>query len=374
MTPEQGLSILLSDLTIDPAWRPSFESVPRHLFVPDTIWQLDRSAGGRLTPLRRSEEPDRWLRYVYSDEAVETQVDDGHPAEDGSGWEVTSSSSQPSVVAEMLRTLNLEPGMRVLEIGTGTGWNAALLADRVGAENVTTIEIDTQVAVRARAMLDRAGFEKVTTIVGDGSDGWVSGAPYDRLIATAGATTVPAVWLGQTITGGRFVVPMNNTFQSLGIVTFDVAGDGSSATGRIGGPATFMGLRSQRTPRVQGKLGSRPDVVEFTDLHPYRWAGNRAVATAIGIRLGDGIHMHYAPVTEETGVVWLRDPDSGSWATVDTRGGSPYDVEQAGLRRLMDEVGAAYRWWLDAGSPQLADWTVTVTAAGQTIGIGPPAA
>ncbi len=100
MTPDPGLSRLPSDLTIAPEWRPAFESVPRHLFVPDTIWQVDPSAGGRVVPLNRTDNPDRWMSYVYSDEAIETQVDDGNPAEDGTGWEVTSSSSQPSVVAE----------------------------------------------------------------------------------------------------------------------------------------------------------------------------------------------------------------------------------------------------------------------------------
>lgn len=146
MTPEQGLAALLSDLTVlddnDAAWLRAVASVPRHLFVPDTIWQVDDSAGGRLVPLHRSDDPERWLRHVYSDEAVETQVDDGRPAPDGTGWEVTSSSSQPHLMVGMLNTLDVEPGMRVLEIGTGTGWNAALLAERVGASNVTTIEID----------------------------------------------------------------------------------------------------------------------------------------------------------------------------------------------------------------------------------------
>jgi protein-L-isoaspartate(D-aspartate) O-methyltransferase len=342
------------------------EAVPRHLFVPDTIWQVDDSLGGRLVPLRRDEFPDRWLRHVYGDEAVETQVDDGRPAADGTGWEVTSSSSQPSVMVQMLRALDIEPGMRVLEIGTGTGWNAALLAQRVGASNVTTIEIDPGVAAHARAVLDRTGFGQVTSVVGDGTDGWAAGAPYDRVIATAGASSVPWAWAAQTVRGGRLVVPVTNTYQPLGIVAFDV--DGQRATGRIGRPADFMGLRSQRTQRVPGG-GGRADQVGTTDLHPYEWAGRRNGATGVGIRLGNGIHRTYEPITDDSGVLWLRDPVNDSWASVDTGVGPPYAVEQAGGRRLFDEVAAAYRWWVDAGSPAVSDWLVTVAPAGQAISI-----
>lgn len=369
MTPEQGLAALLSDLAaghVDADWLGVVESVPRHLFVPDTIWQVDDSVGRRLVPLHRHQDPQRWLRYVYSDEAIETQVDDGRPAPDGTGWEVTSSSSQPSVMVEMLGMLGIEPGMRVLEIGTGTGWNAALLARRVGASNVTTIEVDPEVGAHARDALDRAGFGRVTVVVADGTDGWAAGAPYDRVIATVGVSVVPWSWVAQTIPGGRLVVPMTNTYHPIGVVAFDV--DGERATGRIGVSADFMGLRSQRTERIPAGGGSADDI-GVTELHPYEWAGRRDGATGVGIRLGNGIHRHYEPNPDDSGVLWLREPATSSWASVDTHGGPPYAVEQAGGRRLFDEVAQAYRWWVESGSPTVSDWLVTVGPACQTISV-----
>jgi protein-L-isoaspartate O-methyltransferase len=93
------------------------------------VWRQDRDADSDcdLVPLRRCEDPRRWLERAYANASVTTQVDDGHPiGEAGCGFEVTSSASMPAVVAQMLAALEAEPGMRVLEIGTGTGYNAAL--------------------------------------------------------------------------------------------------------------------------------------------------------------------------------------------------------------------------------------------------------
>jgi protein-L-isoaspartate(D-aspartate) O-methyltransferase len=364
---------LLDDLAergaLSTEWRGAFERAPRHLFLPDVVWR--KRADGRLEPVRRDQDPDAWLTLAYRDRPVDTQVDDGHPAADGTGYEVTSSSSQPVVVAEMLAELAPEPGVRVLEVGTGTGWNAALLAHRVGAENVVTVEIDPDVAAHARAALDRAGLAKVTVVTGDGEQGWPDGAPYDRVIATVGASVVPYAWVAQTRPGGRLVVPLNNTFQPPGLAVLRID-DAGIATGRLAGRAAFMGLRSQRVTRPQGgDFGGTPDVVSTTDLHPYRWAGDRAAATAIGQLLGDGIHTHYQPSDEpETiGRQWLLHPDSRSWATVDLAPEAPYEVCQAGPLRLFDKVEAAYELWLESGRPQLVDWTVTVGPAGQTIAL-----
>jgi protein-L-isoaspartate O-methyltransferase len=119
---------LLNRLTasgeLTPAWFDAFAAVARHRFIPDMIWVAD---GAGLVSLHRAEDPQEWLRRAYGPAAAITQVDDRHSAGPGQpGRYSTSSASQPDVVALMLAALDAQPGMRVLEIGTG--YNAALLA------------------------------------------------------------------------------------------------------------------------------------------------------------------------------------------------------------------------------------------------------
>ncbi len=102
---------------LTPEWREAFLSVPRHAFIPETVWQDE---GRWLVPLRRADDLETWLDLAYGPEAVVTQVDEGRPVgPGGAGREITSSASQPNVVARMLAALDAEPGMRVCEIGTG---------------------------------------------------------------------------------------------------------------------------------------------------------------------------------------------------------------------------------------------------------------
>ncbi|MCY9783944.1 methyltransferase, FxLD system [Nocardiopsis sp. EMB25] len=119
-----------------------------------------------------------------------------------------SSVSAPSIIATMLDRADLQPGMRVLEIGSG-GYNAALIAELVGSEGeVTTIDIDSDVIDRARRCLDTAGYPQVRTAVADGEYGFADRAPYDRVLVTAGAWDIPPAWTEQLASGGRMVVPM----------------------------------------------------------------------------------------------------------------------------------------------------------------------
>lgn len=157
----------------------AFRAVPRHAFLP----RLD-------------------AELAYRDEAVVTsRAMDGRPV---------SSSSQPAIMAVMLGQLAVEPGHRVLEIGAGTGYNAALIAHLVGARgSVTTVEIDRDLARRARRNLVGAGFPDVSVICADGGFGWPEHGPYDRIIVTAAAADLPPAWHEQLVDGGRLVVPLS---------------------------------------------------------------------------------------------------------------------------------------------------------------------
>ncbi len=150
----------------------AFRAVPRHLFVPGFP-----------------------LEDVYSDRAVNIKPG--------------ASSSQPTVIANMLEQLQLEPGQRVLEIATGTGYNAALIAHILGeASQITTVEIDEELAGNARLHLTAAGLGQVEVVCADGGLGYPAGAPYDRIVVTTGAWDIAPTWWEQLKPGGRLLVPL----------------------------------------------------------------------------------------------------------------------------------------------------------------------
>ncbi len=155
----------------------AFRAVPRHLFLPDVAPE-----------------------DAYADEAVPIKIEHG----------VTLSSvSQPSMVAIMLEQLAVEPGHRVLEIGAGAGWNAALLARLVGPDgSVVTLDIDADLVRRTRDGLAAAGITGVEAYTVDGAAGYPPGAPYDRIELTVGATDIRPEWVDQLAPGGRLVLPL----------------------------------------------------------------------------------------------------------------------------------------------------------------------
>lgn len=353
-------------------WQEAMAKVPRHLFIPDTIWH---EASDGLRPLHRVEDPDRWRELADGDRYVVTQVDDGPPVGPGlAGKLVTSSASMPRLVADMLNHLDAKQGDHVLEIGTGTGWNAALLAHRLGAEQVTSIEVDPDVAAHARRALSGVGYGGVTTVVGDGALGYPPGAPYDRLIATVAARRMPYAWVSQTRPGGRIVTPLD--LDCVGVlVSLDVAEDGT-ARGYIFDHATFMLLRDQRRQRRFFCTDDQDEqaLVTQTHLHPSEVANpyySLTSAIAIAARVS-GCRMTYHPRPqweEDVNILWMADRESGSWARLhhDPDSDGPYPVYQYGPRRLWDEIEAAHTWWVDHGRPGTDRWRFTVTPQGQQI-------
>jgi protein-L-isoaspartate(D-aspartate) O-methyltransferase len=165
--------------SLSPSVQDAFAQVPRHVFVPE------------VGPAA-----------AYRDEAFVIKCGpDGMPV---------SSSSQPAMMAIMLDQLDLRPGHRVLEIGTGSGYNAAVMAAVVGpGGEVVTIDIDADLVARARSSLLAAGYDAVTTECGDGGYGDPANAPFDRIIVTAGAWDIAPAWLDQLAPGGRLVLPLS---------------------------------------------------------------------------------------------------------------------------------------------------------------------
>jgi protein-L-isoaspartate(D-aspartate) O-methyltransferase len=156
----------------------AFLEVPRHTFLPGFPAQL-----------------------VYTDRSFPTKHREGM---------AISSSSQPAIMAIMLEQLALQRGQRVLEIGAGTGFNAALMAQIVGEDGqVVTMDIDEDLVLSARQHLAAAGLARVEVLCGDGGFGHPAAAPYDRIILTVGAWDIAPAWIEQLSQGGRLVLPLS---------------------------------------------------------------------------------------------------------------------------------------------------------------------
>jgi protein-L-isoaspartate(D-aspartate) O-methyltransferase len=366
---------LTADGFLDSGWREAFLAVPRHAFIPDLVWREQRRD---LVPFQRADDPRRWLELAYaSRQFVITQVDDGHPVGPGLiGDSISSSASQPNVVALMLAALDVRPGMTVCEIGTGTGYNAALLAQRLGAGHITTIEVDPEVATQARSALSRTGFGAVTVITGDGARGYPPRAPYDRVLSTAAIQQVPYAWVEQTRPGGGVLTPWGTAYLNGALLSLTVGEDGR-ATGRLVGNVAFMWLRDQRVPLTWIRdcvYDEDKALVSHTDLHPGRVTGAYHAAVAIGLLVA-GCEYRLCRAQDGSGeyTVWFLDPHTRSWASIDyTPGADAYEVNQLGPRQLWNEVEAAYTWWEQAGSPTADHWLFTVTAQGQQVDLVPP--
>lgn len=205
----------------DEAVAAAFLSVPRHLFLPGVP-----------------------LEQAYRDEPIPTKFEGGVPV---------SSSSQPAIMAIMLEQLDVRSGMRVLEIGAGTGYNAALLQHLVGQHGwVVTIDIDPEVVRWARERLAAAGYPEVVVIEGDGADGWPAEAPYDRIEVTVGVPDIAPAWVEQLRLGGILVLPLLVNTTQLSIA-FEKDGDGTLRSRSVR-PCGFMCIR--------GKLAGRERYVE----------------------------------------------------------------------------------------------------------------
>ncbi|MEW1694187.1 methyltransferase domain-containing protein [Streptomyces sp. NPDC091278] len=349
-----------------PGWERAFTAVQRHRYITPTYWVPLEGARG-YERIVRSEQPDRWLDTIYTDTAIVTRIDRSRT--DGDALHPSSSSSMPLVVARMLRHLDIsdDDPVRVLEIGTGTGWNAALLCARLGSRSVVSVEIDPETTARARAALARDG-RAPALLTGDGEKGAPDHAPFDRVISTCAVHEVPYPWVGQTAPGGTVVTPWGTAYSNSGLLKLTVRRDGTGH-GRFVGTASFMWSLPQRP--APETFEREEGTHSTTGLLPELVRDYGHAQCAVGLMLPPGTSGRIAHGTGDASgeyTLWLFHPETGSWASVDHEpGATRHDVHQYGRYRLWDTAELAHRWWTDQGEPPRNRFGLTVMPHRQAV-------
>lgn len=341
----------------DPQWRAAFENIPRHVFVPSFLGQDGTQVSGGDANNR-----DQWLTAVYSDTSLTTQtaVAPGTDIE----WP-TSSSTMPSLMARMLELLAAVDGRRVLEIGTGTGYNAALLCHRLGDDNVASIDIDPELVAAARTRLRQLGYDPFL-VAGDGAAGIPQGAPYDRILATCAVPTVPPAWITQLADGGLIVADVRGEIASSLVVLHKI--DPETVRGRflpVAGHFMWMRtdhanpLRDGGTYRTAWNLDGATE--RTTALHPAA-LDDPDLRFVLQCYLPDAQGLYQSQTQGEP--TWQLHADDGSWAQVSIDHGRVH-VTEAGPRPLWELAERATQTWETEGRPARSRFGLTAAVNGQ---------
>ena len=371
------IEAMIADGTlVDASLIETFRSVPRHRFIPET-----GALTARGTALDAVGEPDTWLSAVYTDSAIIARVDEpgalirqdepggheelrdrgaGAPGRRPAPDRTASSSAAPTVLARMLELADLKRGQKVLEIGTGTGWNTALLAHRLGDASVVSVEIDERLARIARQTLRAEGYTP-TVLDGDGYGGWPAQSPYDRIISSCGVRRIPPAWIDQLAPGGVAVCPWG-LLEGAGVLARLVCrGDGTAQAGFHGGVG-FVPLRTPgpRLPPVRD-AGQQPDEYRLTQTDPVAPLMGFPSAFALSVMVPDW-RLRRRWIGTGSGV-WVCDRGEESWARVYPYGTS-WMIEQGGPRSIWDEFEDALEEWTRSGSPEPDRFGLSVDESG----------
>jgi protein-L-isoaspartate(D-aspartate) O-methyltransferase len=225
----------------------AFRATPRLLFL-DRVWLHSESTWLLVDPAHPTMEA---LRAVYSDRALTTHLA-------GEGGVAVSSSSQPSLMAQMLEDLRLQRDLRVLEIGAGTGYNAALLAHVVGS--VVSLDVDAEVLADAQRHLEALPDRDVLLYHGDGREGYPAAAPFDRIQVTAATPDLEPAWLEQLAPDGLVMAPLD-VAPGLSFLVCGTARRGVF-DGRLTRAAYFLPLRDEA---ASGRAAGSSDMIPPPD-------------------------------------------------------------------------------------------------------------
>ena len=333
----------------DPCWYETFRATPRHVFTPVILDGNEQLSGDEPS------QHQRWLSLVYRDDPLVTATF----RDEQVGIDIpTISSTKPSLMARMLETLDFRDEMSVLEIGTGTGYNAALLCHRLGDKNVTSVDIDSALVERAGRTLRALGYRPFLR-ADDGTRGVTERAPFDRIIATCAVPAIPIPWVRQLAPGGRLLVNLRGELAggTLCLLTKDPAGDDEVIGPFLDLPGRFMWARASpqslpyRPTTVSERYQARTvtdvetvtDVVDVIDDPGFRFL---VQLQAPGIRT----FIHETVADNETALT--AQALDGSFTRAYISGDRAGHVTQSGPRRLWDSIEATHALWHRLGRPQ----------------------
>jgi protein-L-isoaspartate(D-aspartate) O-methyltransferase len=343
-----------------PRIETAFLQVPRESFVP-AFFVRDPTTNRMVWHEVTMADPN-YLEKVYQDDALVTHLDARQFPD--------SSSSKPSIMAMMLEALDIQPGHSVLEIGTGTGYHAALLASLTGdASLVTTLDRDDLLLAQARQAIEEHGGTGMHIVKADGFEGYPLHAPYDRIIATASVPTVPMAWVEQLRVGGKLVMDLQGSLTASGFLLIEKTTEG--ITGQFHAqPLYFMPLvmEKQTTPQLPSTdvtqnpcLGSF--VLEKGHVFPdilfdmaFRWFLQwRIYGCKIShrkqLRDGEEIHAIYLMESWNQGVIRLRKEEDRWYGSIYNAPSVWHDVQQA------------YEEWVRLGRPNQAMYVLEIDEA-----------
>lgn len=332
-----------------PEWQAALRAVPRHELVP-VHYTMDPHTGTWTCAYTADDLP-----LVYSNTAL-FALPGG-----------LSSTSMPGLMTRMLEALDVHDGHRVLEIGTGTGYNAALLCHRLGAEHIFSVDLEARLVELARERLARLGY-RPTLVATDGTNGLPEHAPYDRIIATCSVPAVPWPWVQQTRERGLLLVDVKIGQLAGNLVLLQRRGN--SAEGRFDSTyGSFMGLRRAgetyqhpRPPAVaqaRASAARRTTTLEVTRPweHSVFWFYAHTAlppGTTFSLR-GDGADR---PPRNTV----LRAPDGSCCEVRDERDGDgTRAVWETGPHRLWRIIEDAHARWRTLGRPGWERFGLTVT-------------
>ncbi|TDD59336.1 hypothetical protein E1263_15585 [Kribbella antibiotica] len=341
----------------DPRLQAAFADVPRHVFVPYFLRIELNSDGFAVMDGKMDRTDSDYLDAVYTDQPLITQTKPVEGQPDSYVW--TSSSSMPSVMADMIEELDVQPGMSILESGTGTGYHAAILCHLLGDDAVTTVEIDPDLLREALERLDSLGYHPATN---------AAGRRHDRVLATHAVDHVPYDWIRWSRPGAVILTDLRPPSNSeLGAwVKLTVDADGTTASGKLMPPrgyfmsarkvADFADIGHQLPELTLEEHQARADLME-----------DRETGLSPVVFQDEAFRLYFW--RQSIDVWWwsqdesinLNAPD-GSWAQVDDG-----TVSMIGPRDLWAEAEQAHERWLNAGQPDLSEWIVMVTADGRTV-------